>query len=198
MKDGVHPFTLEALEPEPWRNGIGITRTIARSLTGAAMQWRISVADIDEDAPFSTFPGMDRAALLLRGGLELQGAGDRPIRLDAVGEVARFAGDTALHARLRAGPSRLWNVMTLRGVWHSNVRLRDDDAEGLGRQGPAVILVVAGRLAAHLPGQGSRLELVPGQGLVLDARVEASGSSGRLTRVVPGTAWVHTELRSAR
>lgn len=187
---GVRRFTLDGIEPEPWRNGMGLTRTIARSPPGGAAQWRISVADIEGDAPFSAFPGMERAALLMHGaGLELHGTGGAPIRFGAVGEVARFAGETALQARLHAGPVRLWNVMTLRGRWRARLQLREGPADDVGRDGPAVILVLAGGLDAHVAGRAPPIELAAGEGLVL----QAARPGLRLEPRSPGPAWIHAE-----
>ena len=53
---------------ERWRNERGWTREIHRHPEGAAeWAWRVSIAEIDHDAPFSAFPGVDRELVLLHG-----------------------------------------------------------------------------------------------------------------------------------
>jgi environmental stress-induced protein Ves len=48
--------------PVPWRNGGGITREIA-----ATPQWRLSIADVDRDGPFSAYPEYHRVITPIRG-----------------------------------------------------------------------------------------------------------------------------------
>ncbi|KOR39929.1 HutD-family protein [Xanthomonas oryzae] len=52
---------------ERWRNQLGWTREILR--LGDADGWalRLSIAEIEQDAAFSAFPGIDRELVLLRG-----------------------------------------------------------------------------------------------------------------------------------
>ena len=82
----------------PWKNGAGLTRELAISPADASVDdfdWRISVAAIERDAPFSAFPGVDRCIVLLRGaGMRLRsvdGAIDR--RLTQAYAPHRFSGD---------------------------------------------------------------------------------------------------------
>src|SRR3546814_1791648 len=60
---------------ERWRNGLGWTREIHahRPDPGSDWAWRLSIAEIERDAPFSAFPGVDRELVLLHGnGLRLR------------------------------------------------------------------------------------------------------------------------------
>src|SRR3546814_1773315 len=60
---------------ERWRNGLGWTREIHahRPDPGGDWTWRLSIAEIERDAPFSAFPGVDRELVLLHGnGLRLR------------------------------------------------------------------------------------------------------------------------------
>ena len=43
---------------ERWRNGLGWTREIhaAMPATGGTWDWRLSIAEIEQDAPFSLLP----------------------------------------------------------------------------------------------------------------------------------------------
>ena len=56
----------------PWKNGGGVIHEIARSDKNGEAGWRISLATIDRDGPFSDFTGYDRTIVPLDGaGFEL-------------------------------------------------------------------------------------------------------------------------------
>ena len=69
---------LRLIAPQPWKDGAGMTREIAVGGADAEnFDWRISVAALTGDAPFSAYPGIDRCITLLHG------AGmARPLRCD--------------------------------------------------------------------------------------------------------------------
>lgn len=48
-----------------WRNGHGYTKVIAEGRIGSGLQWRLSVAALLKDAPFSIFTGWRRSFALL-------------------------------------------------------------------------------------------------------------------------------------
>lgn len=98
---------------ERWRNERGWTREIHRHPEGAAdWQWRVSIAEVDADAPFSAFPGCDRELVLLAGeGMDLVfGDGER-VPLRPPHDRHRFAGERALHAGLVSGPTHDFNLI---------------------------------------------------------------------------------------
>ena len=117
-------FDLQAIAPQPWKNGAGLTREIAFGGASAAQfDWRISLAEVAHDAPFSAFPSVDRCIVLLRGaGMRLRSA-DGAIDHELTTPLApfRFPGDVALDATLVDGSSSDFNVMTRRGVFRSHV-----------------------------------------------------------------------------
>ena len=60
----------QALPPEPWKNGGGVTRTLAAdkdAAESAAARWRVSIADITRDGLYSRFAGDDRVSVVLSG-----------------------------------------------------------------------------------------------------------------------------------
>ena len=119
-------FAVAALAPQPWKNGAGQTREIAVGPRGAdntGFDWRISLAEVGRDAPFSAFPGIDRCITLLRGaGMRLASAdGSVDHRLDHTLTPFRFAGELALNATLFDGACSDFNVMTRRGAWSAEV-----------------------------------------------------------------------------
>ena len=117
-------IALDAIAPQPWKNGAGLTREIAASPAGGAdFDWRISVAEVSRDAPFSAFPGVDRCIVLLRGaGMVLREHGGAWLhRLDETLQPFSFSGDDKLDARLIDGANSDLNVMVRRGRYRSEV-----------------------------------------------------------------------------
>ncbi|MGW0700579.1 HutD/Ves family protein [Streptomyces sp. NPDC002867] len=98
----------------PWKNGGGVTREIAASPEGAPMDafdWRISLADVAADGPFSAFPGVDRTLTVVEGpGMDLTVGGER-LLVDERFVPRDFPGDRATEGRLLGGPVVNFNVM---------------------------------------------------------------------------------------
>ena len=116
-----------ALAASPWKNGGGSTVEIAVHPEGAGIddfEWRVSVADVRSDGPFSRFEGVDRILTLLSGGPLWLDFPDHAVRLEACTPPFAFAGETAVTGRLGAGPARDLNVMTRRSVWRASVHRR--------------------------------------------------------------------------
>src|SRR3546814_12598530 len=92
---------------ERWRNGLGWTREIHahRPDPGSDWAWRLSIAEIERDAPFSAFPGVDRELVLLPGhGLPLPfDDGASPLPETPPGPL-RFPAKRPLTPDLGAGP----------------------------------------------------------------------------------------------
>ena len=172
--DALRPFSFDALTSEPWRNGGGTTRTVASGgPTPSGWEWRVSVADIARDGPFSVFPGVDRHVALIEGnGVVLRGDGTR-MRLVRLGEVATFAGELALDARLIDGPVRVWNLMVVRATsvgWlheHDGSPTRLAHPDGLVR----FLTVVAGSYRLRGPGI-AETRVTRGKVVRLDAAME--------------------------
>jgi len=107
-----------------WKNDGGWTTEIAREPADASgdFRWRISIADIERDGPFSSFPGVARELMLLAGGgIELDIDAAPPLRLVERFQRARFDGESRVECRLLAGPTRDFNVMTQRDVVRAEV-----------------------------------------------------------------------------
>ena len=100
----------------PWKNGGGHTEEIARA-PGDPPPWRISLASIERDGPFSDFGGYDRTIVPVEGAGFSLAFEHETVRLDRLGEPFRFAGEARADCRLIAGASRDLNVMTRRGSY---------------------------------------------------------------------------------
>lgn len=112
---------------QPWANGRGVTVELARADGPDGMIWRLSMATVAEDGPFSLFPGIERNLTVISGpGFRLAGEG---IALDArpLAPVA-FPGDVALAATHVTAPSEDFNVMTSRALPHPEVAVITGEA----------------------------------------------------------------------
>jgi len=97
---------------ERWRNGLGWTREILRVPDTGAWQVRLSIAEIEQDAAFSAFPGIERELVLLRGqGLRLRFADGALHTLLPPHDRMRFAGEAEIHGELVDGLTHDFNLM---------------------------------------------------------------------------------------
>jgi hypothetical protein len=139
----------------PWKNGGGHTLEIAADPPGstvAGFAWRVSVADVDRDGPFSAFPGVDRTLVLLGGnGMRLTGACE-PLELHTAYEPVRFAGEAALHCALVAGPTRDFNLMVRRDAAAGDVVVVRDAACAVEPARAYVCFAAAGACECLLAG----------------------------------------------
>ncbi len=155
-----------------WKNDGGWTTELARDDergTGA-FRWRISIAEIERDGPFSHFTGVERDLLLLEGnGIELDIDDAEPLRLTHRFAHARFSGESTVGCRLLAGATRDFNVMARRDVARAEVIARP-------LVGPMVIFPERGAewfvhvFAGHAVARSGehRLALGPGDSLQAD------------------------------
>lgn len=94
----------------PWANGRGVTTELIRVDRGGALDWRLSMAQVVEDGPFSRLPGIERNLTVIKGpGFDLVGPG---LRLAArPREPVAFSGDLDIRAEGVVAPSVDFNVM---------------------------------------------------------------------------------------
>jgi environmental stress-induced protein Ves len=103
-------WRLEDSVATPWANGGGLTREVTAHRQGEQVLWRLSVAEIAADGPFSAFAGVARVHVIIKGaGLDLRGV-DGVLAARPFVPLA-FDGALALEARLLDGPCRAFNVM---------------------------------------------------------------------------------------
>src|SRR6188508_1501701 len=93
----------------PWKNGGGSTTELAifpadSGLSGSPFVWRVSIADVAADGPFSRFPGYDRHIMVVEGGgMVLDAGADGEIELSEALVPASFSGDWSVEGRLLRG-----------------------------------------------------------------------------------------------
>ncbi|MFE7314463.1 HutD family protein [Streptomyces sp. NPDC057555] len=108
----------------PWRNGGGLTREVAAHPPDAgwdAFAWRVSLAEVTRDGPYSPLPGVRRILTVVDGGgLELTVDGAvHP--LPGRHRPFAFPGAAATGSRLLDGPVVNLNVMVREGRMAANV-----------------------------------------------------------------------------
>lgn len=97
---------------ERWRNGLGWTREILRVPDNDDWQVRLSIAEIEQDAAFSSFPGIERELVLLRGeGLRLRFDDGTVHTLLPPHDRLRFAGEAEVSGELVDGLTHDFNLM---------------------------------------------------------------------------------------
>ena len=102
--------------PMPWKNGGGTTRELLAWPPGVAdWHWRMSVAQVDADGPFSVFEGVQRWFAVLDGaGVELalgQGGTMQTQRLTQQSDAFCFDGALPVDGTLIKGPTQDFNLM---------------------------------------------------------------------------------------
>jgi environmental stress-induced protein Ves len=89
--------------------------------------WRLSTADITQDVPFSSFPGVTREFCVADGNgvvLNINGVDHRC----EPGSVTTFRGDDVVFATLIEGPMRALNLMVRDGAQQGSLQLNSADA----------------------------------------------------------------------
>ncbi|MFE5093397.1 HutD family protein [Streptomyces sp. NPDC056638] len=144
----------------PWKNGGGVTREIAAYPEGApldAFDWRVSLAEVSQDGPFSSFPGVDRTLTVVEGaGMDLMVGGEHHI-VDEQYWPHDFPGDLETEGRLLGGPVVNFNVMYRRERTSAEVAVVRGTVRLSVPEGGAV-LAVALEDGAAVDGSGIELD----------------------------------------
>ncbi|MFP5392094.1 MAG: HutD family protein [Gammaproteobacteria bacterium] len=161
------------LESSPWKNGAGCTTEIAAAPPGAtfdSFDWRISLATISHDGPFSHFPGIDRTLALVDGpGATLDiGNGSRFLLCEEE-PIFEFAGEANIAATLAGGPTTDFNVMTRRQRCHHRVGRRVLRGEAsFAPRGDVALLFLAEGESLSVSSDAERIGLVRFDTIVFD------------------------------
>lgn len=125
MSSYLRPLPAHEYRRERWRNGQGWTREVLRMPEGVDdWDWRLSIAEIEQDGPFSSFPGIERELVLLHGnGMRLRYDDGEVREVLPPHARVRFAGERVLACELVDGPTHDLNLMWRRDridaeLWH--------------------------------------------------------------------------------
>ncbi|WP_109125325.1 HutD family protein [Dyella sp. C11] len=174
------------MKPQPWKNGMGVTREVLRfpaDADGNHFMWRISIADVNSAAPFSTFPGIDRQIVLLEGeGFTMTLDGDQTHSLTTPRQPFAFAGEAQVDVTMAGGVTRDFNLMVRRAQASGHIDVIDGPGSPV-MPADAVLVFLAqgtadtpqGTLAAGDAWQPDRNPLVLHEGAIaLVARVRTT------------------------
>jgi environmental stress-induced protein Ves len=111
-----------------WKNGAGVTHEIAAS-PEQHTSWRISLASIERDVPFSEYAGYDRTIVVVSGpGITLHFDDGKSASVTTLRPFA-FPGERRVQSTLLGGKVQAFNVMTARGIYKHRVELARLDTE---------------------------------------------------------------------
>lgn len=135
-----------------WKNGQGRTRQLAiypADAGGDDFLWRISVAEVDSAAPFSSFPGVDRQIVLLHGaGFTMTLDKQQRHALTAPFEPFAFPGEADVEVALAGGATRDFNVMLRRGKATGRIEVLRGEGSHSVERGVVLLYCATGQCAA--------------------------------------------------
>jgi environmental stress-induced protein Ves len=168
---------LDEHRPMPWANGRGTSYEVARG-GGDDWAWRVAIAPVVEDGPFSVLPGVDRWLVVMDDApmhLDIDGAE----RVARRGEVVAFSGESKVAARVPLGPTRDCGLMVRRSTARGDMRIVE-----MGRcDGTVVVALERSRVRSD----STVVELAAGDALVGDAPCGIEILSGRVAVMAVGT-----------
>ena len=194
--------TLRILSPAdyrrmPWQNGGGHTTEIAAHPSGSGFSsfaWRVSVADVQQDGPFSLFAGVDRTLVLLSGaGMRLTGDGE-PLELRAAFEPVNFSGDQPFHCNLVDGPVRDFNLMVRRETARGSIAVRREGGESIAPADTYVCYAAVGSSECLIAGRPP-ISLAEGHTLLLSPETGAATRGLSVNPLTAGAVAIIAEIR---
>ncbi len=141
---------LQDCPAQPWKNGLGSTRELAVHPSGAGgddFLWRVSIAEVDSAAPFSSFPGIDRQIVLLDGaGFRMTLDDDRAHALVTPFEPFGFPGEAKVSVSLAGSPTRDFNLMLRRARARGEILVWRDAEMRIPEPSIALVYCARGRM----------------------------------------------------
>jgi environmental stress-induced protein Ves len=134
----------------------GVTTEIYVSSPFGAFDWRVSIATVNAEGPFSAFTGYERHIMTLSGGgmvLDIEGRGKftlEPLR------PFSFSGDAKVHGSLLQGAVMDFNLMVRRDFGSGTLRVRECKAGD--RLGSEKNLYLAHVLQGECEAEGHQFE----------------------------------------
>jgi len=106
-----HQVRLQDVPASPWKNGGGTTQALVCWPHPSEWVFRMSVARIDSDGPFSEFKGVERWFAVLSGAGVVLAFPNQQIVLGPLDPVIQFSGDLPCDCSLTDGPTLDFNLM---------------------------------------------------------------------------------------
>ncbi len=110
----------------PWKNGGGTTTELCACPRGtAAFDWRVSIAVVNQNGPFSAFSGYERHIMVLSGnGMRLDMAGRGKFELQPF-EPVSFSGEAEVMGVLAEGAVQDFNLIVREEFGDGVLRVMD-------------------------------------------------------------------------
>ena len=177
--------------PSPWRNGGGVTRELACWPPGSVpWAWRMAVAEVAHDGPFSDFAGIERWFAVLAGGGVRLTIGGQAHELTRASAPLCFDGGVATDCRLLAGATQDFNLM-LRGDQATARMVRLSGSLDVVLEAPTTVAVYAIDSAARVTLDQRTLTVAA------DSLAWRSLPAGAALQVSAAAAlWIEIEARS--
>ena len=160
----------------PWKNGGGETTELylEPDPDGPGFLWRVSIATVAVDGPFSLFEGYDRHIMTIEGnGIMLNGGPAGPIEVNPKFRPCYFSGDWPITSSLIDGPVRDFNLITRLGRCDGGLYFREATGSlELTGIGSYFIYLLEGELAIATPQSAFRLSA--GESLLLEPTEHAT------------------------
>lgn len=162
-----HVVHLAHVPATHWRNGGGLTRELVAQPAGADWQWRLSVAEVAADGPFSRFEGVTRwfavlqgAGVLLNVATPSDAGGATEHRLTVHDAPLCFDGAASTACRLIDGPTQDFNLMLRDSCLPARMARIHGSAQQLAHA-RKTIAVYAVSTRASIAFNGQRLDVPP-------------------------------------
>jgi environmental stress-induced protein Ves len=139
---------------KPWKNGGGVTHDIAVWPEQAGLgdfDWRISMAEVATDGPFSLFPSVDRTLAVLSGTMRLTIDGHGVHDLTSGSAPLSFPGDIAVFGSPLDGAVTDLNVMVRRERYRASLRRLEATDSIVVAEDETAILVAITTLTVRFP-----------------------------------------------
>ena len=122
-----HTIALADVPPSPWKNGGGITREFIAWPNAQDWVWRLSVAEVQRNGPFSRFDGVQRWFAVLSGAgvrLTLTDPAQRQSAHALTSHSAPFCfdGATPVDCDLLDGATQDFNLMVRQGQANAHIQ----------------------------------------------------------------------------
>lgn len=152
----------------PWANGRGTSYEVARH-GETEWSWRVAIAPVVDDGPFSILPGVDRQ-LVVMDEASLEVTVDGVERHVGQGQTLAFAGESLVSARVPHGPTRDCGVMVRRGVASGSMLVAS-----AGSHHGRIVVAIRDSVVESLD---ESMVLAPGDAVIADERTSFTVESG--------------------
>ncbi|WP_374667059.1 HutD family protein [Ramlibacter sp.] len=158
-------FAIDLIPAQPWKNGAGSTRPLAEG-----PGWRVSLAQVTRDAPFSVFDQTRRHSVVVAGGALLLQRNEHTLAMRPH-RLCSYTGEVPWHCQLQGEPATVFNVMVEPLIAAVDI-LTGPHLRLAGLAGSTLVLMAVGGSSACLTGEQTSHLLPEGSVLVSDGAAD--------------------------